>query len=162
MRLCFEKTFTLVSIVRYTTAHHDRFGSPSDWHTRQPDGPRPGWNCSREARCGACRARGARSGRPRSHPDDRRCLQDRALAEIGGKGLFTKEIEEALLNHTIDLAVHSMKDVPTELPSGLEIVCLLSRDDPRDAFLSPKARSPWELSPGAIVGTASLRRAAQI
>jgi hydroxymethylbilane synthase len=89
-------------------------------------------------------------------------LQDRALAEIGGKGLFTKEIEEALLNRTIDLAVHSMKDVPTELPSGLEIVCLLSRDDPRDAFLSPKAHSPWELSTGAIVGTASLRRAAQI
>jgi porphobilinogen deaminase len=64
-------------------------------------------------------------------------LQDRALAEIGGKGLFTKEIEEALLNHTVDLAVHSMKDVPTELPSGLEIVCLLSRDDRAMHFCRP-------------------------
>lgn len=89
-------------------------------------------------------------------------IQDRTLAEIGGKGLFTKEIEEALLAGSIDLAVHSMKDVATWLPAGLEIVCLLPRDDPRDAFLSPKARTLAELPAGAVVGSASLRRQAQI
>jgi hydroxymethylbilane synthase len=89
-------------------------------------------------------------------------IQDRTLAEIGGKGLFTKEIEEALLADAIDLAVHSMKDVATWLPSGLEIVCLLPRDDPRDAFLSPRARTLAELPAGAVVGTASLRRQAQV
>lgn len=89
-------------------------------------------------------------------------IQDRTLAEIGGKGLFTKEIEEALLAGSIDLAVHSMKDVATWLPAGLEIVCLLRRDDPRDAFLSPKARTLADLPAGAVVGSASLRRQAQI
>src|SRR5260221_1012880 len=89
-------------------------------------------------------------------------VQDRPLYEIGGKALFTKEIEEALLGGAIDLAVHSMKDVATWLPPGLEIACLLPRDDPRDAFLSPKARSLAELPPGAVVGTAALRRQAQI
>jgi hydroxymethylbilane synthase len=89
-------------------------------------------------------------------------IQDRTLAAIGGKGLFTKEIEEGLLDHSIDLAVHSMKDVATWLPAGLEIVCLLKRDDPRDAFLSPRAKTLAELPKGAVVGTASLRRQAQI
>jgi hydroxymethylbilane synthase len=89
-------------------------------------------------------------------------IQDRTLAAIGGKGLFTKEIEEALLDRSIDLAVHSMKDVATWLPEGLEIVCLLPRDDPRDAFLSPRAKILAELPAGASVGTASLRRQAQI
>jgi hydroxymethylbilane synthase len=89
-------------------------------------------------------------------------IQDRTLAAIGGKGLFTKEIEEGLLDRSIDLAVHSMKDVATWLPAGLEIVCLLERDDPRDAFLSPRAKSLAELPTGAVVGTASLRRQAQI
>jgi hydroxymethylbilane synthase len=89
-------------------------------------------------------------------------IQDRKLAEIGGKGLFTKEIEEALLDRRIDLAVHSMKDVPTFLPPGLEIVCLLPREDPRDAFLSRRAASLAALPAGAIVGTASLRRQAQV
>jgi len=88
-------------------------------------------------------------------------VQDRPLHEIGGKGLFTKEIEEALIAGTIDLAVHSMKDVATWLPPGLEIACLLARDDPRDAFLSPRARTLRELPPGAVLGTASPRRAAQ-
>jgi hydroxymethylbilane synthase len=88
-------------------------------------------------------------------------VQDRPLHEIGGKGLFTKEIEEALIEGIIDLAVHSMKDVATWLPPGLEIVCLLPRDDPRDAFLSHKAKALSELPTGAILGTASPRRAAQ-
>src|SRR5205085_1385563 len=76
--------------------------------------------------------------------------------------LFTKEIEEALLADGIDLAVHSMKDVPTWLPHGLAIVCLLPRDDPRDALLSPKALSIAELPDGAVVGSSSLRRQAQL
>jgi len=89
-------------------------------------------------------------------------IQDRALAAAGGKGLFTKEIEEALLAGTIDMAVHSMKDVPTVLPDGLEIVCLLPREDVRDAFISLRAASLDDLPPGALVGTASLRRQAQV
>jgi hydroxymethylbilane synthase len=89
-------------------------------------------------------------------------VQDRRLAEIGGKGLFTKEIEEALFAGRIDLAVHSLKDVETWLPDGLEIVCVLLRDDPRDAFLSVKAASLAALPKGASIGTASLRRQAQL
>ena len=77
---------------------------------------------------------------------------DRALAEIGGKGLFTKEIEEALAEGGIDLAVHSMKDVPTWLPEGLEVACLLEREDPRDALFSPHADSIAALPKGARVG----------
>jgi hydroxymethylbilane synthase len=89
-------------------------------------------------------------------------VQDRRLAEIGGKGLFTKEIDEALLDRRIDLAVHSLKDLETWLPDVVEIACILPRDDPRDAFLSPRASSLAALPPGAIVGTASLRRQAQL
>ena len=89
-------------------------------------------------------------------------IQDRPLSEVGGKGLFTKEIEEALLAGSIDLAVHSMKDVATVLPGPLAIVCLLPREDPRDAFVSLKARSLAELPAGSVVGTASLRRQAQV
>ena len=87
-------------------------------------------------------------------------IQTGPLSEAGGKGLFTKEIEDALLGGAIDLAVHSMKDVPTELPNGLRIECILPREDPRDAFLSPSAASLAELPQGAVVGTASLRRKA--
>jgi hydroxymethylbilane synthase len=92
---------------------------------------------------------------------------DRPLAEIGGKGLFTKEIEEALLDGRIDLAVHSMKDVPTWLPPGLGIACLLPREDPRDAFFaSPKLGGGVgrlaDLPEGAVVGTSSLRRQALV
>ncbi|MCE9647997.1 MAG: hydroxymethylbilane synthase [Parvibaculum sp.] len=87
---------------------------------------------------------------------------DRSLSEIGGKGLFTKEIEDALHDGGIDLAVHSMKDMPTLLPDGLVIDCLLERADPRDAFLSSKATSIATLPQGAVVGTSSLRRAAQV
>jgi hydroxymethylbilane synthase len=89
-------------------------------------------------------------------------VQDRRLAEIGGKGLFTKEIEEALFAGRVDLAVHSLKDVETWLPDGLEIACVLPRDDPRDAFLSRTAPSLSALTKGARVGTSSLRRQAQL
>ena len=89
-------------------------------------------------------------------------VQDRKLEEIGGKGLFTKEIEEALLEGRIDLAVHSMKDMPTLLPPGLIIGCLLPREDPRDALFSPHAASLAALPRGARVGTSALRRQAQI
>ena len=89
-------------------------------------------------------------------------IQDRTLAEAGGKGLFTKEIEEALAEGAIDLAVHSMKDVPTWLPEGLEISCLLPRVDARDAWFSASGAGLDQLPAGAVVGTASLRRQAQV
>jgi hydroxymethylbilane synthase len=89
-------------------------------------------------------------------------IQDRALAEAGGKGLFTKEIEEALLAGEIDLAVHSMKDVPTVLPPGLAIKAVLPREDVRDAFISRTAPSIAALPKGARIGSASLRRQAQL
>lgn len=89
-------------------------------------------------------------------------VQDRALSEIGGKGLFTKEIEEALIAGEIDAAVHSMKDVPTWLPEGLTVEHLLPREDPRDAFFSPHGPRIADLPRGAVVGSASLRRQAQI
>jgi hydroxymethylbilane synthase len=89
-------------------------------------------------------------------------ITDRPLADIGGKGLFTKEIEEALLDRRIDLAVHSMKDVPTWLPDGLVIAAYLPREDPRDALFSRHGGGLAELPEGAVVGTSSLRRAAQI
>jgi len=87
---------------------------------------------------------------------------DRPLAEVGGKGLFTKEIEEALLADAIDLAVHSMKDVPTWLPDGLAIAGCLPREDPRDAFLSSRYASFADLPEAARVATSSLRRQAQV
>ncbi|MEM8790462.1 MAG: hydroxymethylbilane synthase [Pseudomonadota bacterium] len=87
---------------------------------------------------------------------------DRALSEIGGKGLFTKEIEDALLAGEIDLAVHSMKDMPTILPDGLEISTLLPREDVRDAFVSSRHAGIADLPEGATVGSSSLRRRAQL
>jgi hydroxymethylbilane synthase len=89
-------------------------------------------------------------------------VQDRPLAEVGGKGLFTKEIEEALIAREIDLAVHSMKDMQTELPAGLGIGAVLPREDVRDAFISLKHASLAALPKGAVVGTSSLRRQAQV
>ena len=89
-------------------------------------------------------------------------IQDRSLSEIGGKGLFTEEIEQQLGDGRIDLAVHSMKDMPTQLPDGLLIDCLLEREDPRDAFISLKASSLSQLPQGAVLGTSSLRRGAQM
>lgn len=89
-------------------------------------------------------------------------ILDVPLARVGGKGLFVKEIEEALLSGNIDLAVHSMKDVPTDLPDGLAIVAITQREDPRDAFLSVKYRKFEELPRGAKLGTSSLRRQTQL
>ena len=89
-------------------------------------------------------------------------IQDRPLADAGGKGLFTKEIEEALIEGAIDLAVHSTKDMPTVLPSGLTLSAFLPREDPRDAFIGRNVRTLRDLPRGAIVGTASLRRQALI
>jgi hydroxymethylbilane synthase len=89
-------------------------------------------------------------------------IQDRPLYEDGGKGLFTKELEEALLAGDIDLAVHSMKDMPAALPRGLEIACLLQREDVRDAFISHKAGTLMQLPHGATLATSSLRRQAQV
>ncbi|QEX25221.1 porphobilinogen deaminase [Hypericibacter adhaerens] len=89
-------------------------------------------------------------------------VQDRPLAEIGGKGLFTKEIEEALIDRQIDAAVHSMKDVETHLPPGLEISTLLEREDPRDVLIARAGTSLASLPEGTVVGSASLRRKAQI
>ncbi len=88
-------------------------------------------------------------------------VQDRRLLEIGGKGLFTKEIEEALLEGRIDCAIHSLKDMPAECPPGLTIAAIPEREDPRDAFLSLKADRLEDLAQGARLGTASLRRQAQ-
>src|SRR5690606_12661443 len=87
-------------------------------------------------------------------------IQDRPLAEAGGKGLFTKEIEEALLDGRIDLAVHSSKDMPTVLPEGLELSAFLEREGVRDVFIGREAKRFAELPKGARLGTASLRRQA--
>jgi len=89
-------------------------------------------------------------------------VQDRPLSEIGGKGLFTKEIEDALLSGAIDIAVHSMKDMPVLCPGGLLLDCFLPREDVRDAFVSRRYKSIAELPQGATVGTSSLRRRAQL
>jgi hydroxymethylbilane synthase len=89
-------------------------------------------------------------------------VRDRPLADIGGKGLFAKELEEALMSGLIDLAVHSMKDLPVEIPKGLKIVATPRRDDPADAFVSRKADRIEDLPKGARLGTSSVRRAAQI
>jgi hydroxymethylbilane synthase len=89
-------------------------------------------------------------------------IQDRPLSEVGGKGLFTKEIEQALSEGRIDLAVHSSKDMPTVLPDGLMLAACLPREDVRDAFISRKAATLAGLPRGAVVGTASLRRQAMV
>jgi hydroxymethylbilane synthase len=89
-------------------------------------------------------------------------IQDRPLADSGGKGLFVKELEDALLNDAIDLAVHSMKDVPVDLPPGLSIAAVLKREDPRDVFVSNKAKTLADLPHGAVLGTSSVRREAQV
>jgi hydroxymethylbilane synthase len=87
-------------------------------------------------------------------------IQDKPLSEAGGKGLFTKEIEEALLAGRIDLAVHSSKDMPTRLPDGLELSAFLPREDPRDAFIGRMAKRIADLPEGATIGSSSLRRQA--
>ncbi|WP_457644447.1 hydroxymethylbilane synthase [Persephonella sp.] len=89
-------------------------------------------------------------------------ILDVPLAKVGGKGLFVKEIEEAMLRNEIDIAVHSLKDVPTYFPEGLGLVAITEREDPRDAFLSVKYNSIEEMPEGSVLGTSSLRRKAQI
>ncbi|MBI1171063.1 hydroxymethylbilane synthase [bacterium] len=89
-------------------------------------------------------------------------IQDKALKDIGGKGLFTREIEEALLAGGIDIAVHSMKDMPTVQPEGLILDCYLPREDVRDGFVSPHVAGLLDLPQGAVVGSSSLRRRAQL
>jgi hydroxymethylbilane synthase len=89
-------------------------------------------------------------------------IQDVPLAKVGGKGLFVKEIEDALLSREVDLAVHSMKDVPAELPSGLEIGVVPEREDARDVLITHRGSNLAELPEGAVLGTSSLRRAAQV
>ncbi|ACI20547.1 MULTISPECIES: hydroxymethylbilane synthase [Thermodesulfovibrio] len=89
-------------------------------------------------------------------------ILDAPLAKIGGKGLFVKEIEEALLSKRVDLAVHSMKDVPTEIPEGLQISAICEREDPRDAFISKDGVLLNELPQEAVLGTSSLRRTVQL
>jgi hydroxymethylbilane synthase len=89
-------------------------------------------------------------------------ILDVPLAKVGGKGLFVKEIEEALLEGRIDLAVHSMKDMPAELPSGLHVAAMPHREDPRDVLVMREGSGLTDLPPGARVGTSSLRRAAQL
>ena len=89
-------------------------------------------------------------------------ILDRALSKVGGKGLFVKELEVAMAEGRADLAVHSLKDVPMELPEGFALAAVLEREDPRDAFVSNDYASLDELPPGAVVGTSSLRRQALI
>lgn len=89
-------------------------------------------------------------------------ILDQPLSAIGGKGLFLKEIEQALLDHQIDLAVHSMKDVPAKLPDGLEIAACLPREDSGDALISERNIKFADLPPGALVGSSSLRRVVQM
>jgi hydroxymethylbilane synthase len=86
--------------------------------------------------------------------------REQNLSEIGGKGLFTKELEEALIDHEIDVAVHSMKDVPTKIIDGLEIPSILKRSDPRDAFISKKYQSIRQIPQESVIGTSSARRKA--
>ncbi len=89
-------------------------------------------------------------------------IQNQNLSEIGGKGLFTKELEDALLDGSVDIAVHSLKDMPATLPDGLEIACIPQREDARDGFVSAKYKSISDLPDGAVIGTSSTRRAAQV
>ncbi|WP_339937827.1 hydroxymethylbilane synthase [Undibacterium luofuense] len=89
-------------------------------------------------------------------------ILDRALSKVGGKGLFVKELEVAMSEGRADLAVHSLKDVPMELPEGFELAAILEREDPRDAFVSSAFAHLSELPPGSVVGTSSLRRQAMI
>ena len=85
-------------------------------------------------------------------------ILDRTLSKVGGKGLFVKELETALAEGRADLAVHSLKDVPMELPEGFELACVMEREDPRDAWVSSSCATPADLPAGAVVGTSSLRR----
>lgn len=117
--------------------------------------------------CPVLREAGAFQEHPIRTTGDR--VQDRRLAEIGGKGLFSKEIHEALADRRVDFAVHSLKDLETQLPAGIVLACTLKREDARDALIlppgtpAPDPADPWGALPaGAVVGTASVRRQAQL
>ena len=117
--------------------------------------------------CPVLREAGAFQEHPIRTTGDR--VQDRRLAEIGGKGLFSKEIHEALLDRRVDFAVHSLKDLETQLPAGIVLACTLKREDARDALILPPGvrvadpADPWGALPaGAVVGSASVRRQAQL
>lgn len=127
---------------------------------------------SRESRLAMWQAKHVQSALQRLYP---RCevhilgmttrgdqILDKSLSKIGGKGLFVKELETALESGAADLAVHSLKDVPMELPEGFSLAAIMSREDPRDAFVSSQYQSLADLPAGAIVGTSSLRREAQL
>ena len=129
-------------------------------HARQPAGALAG---ERGPRCVACGApASARCDRDRSDPTSGDEVKDRALAEAGGKGLFTKEIEAALLSGAVSIAVHSAKDMETFLPDGLVVGAVLEREDVRDALVAREVQSFDALPQGAVIGTASLRRAALV
>ena len=85
-------------------------------------------------------------------------ILDRSLSKVGGKGLFVKELEVALAEGRADIAVHSLKDVPMDMPEGFELACVMEREDPRDAWVSAQYPSLFDLPQGAVVGTSSLRR----
>jgi hydroxymethylbilane synthase len=85
-------------------------------------------------------------------------ILDRSLSKIGGKGLFVKELEVALAEGRADIAVHSLKDVPMDMPEGFELACVMEREDPRDAWVSAQYPTLFDLPQGAVVGTSSLRR----
>ena len=89
-------------------------------------------------------------------------FQNKKISEIGGKGVFSKQIEDELLNSKIDLAVHSLKDLPSKMTDGLCVNAVVKRNDPRDAFLSYKSKSFFELKPQSTIGTSSFRRQAQL
>lgn len=89
-------------------------------------------------------------------------ILNQALSEIGGKGLFTKELDTALLDGSVDVCVHSMKDVPTVLPEGTELYCMLQREQTNDVFISKKYKTLKDIPDGAVIGSASLRRQAQL
>ena len=89
-------------------------------------------------------------------------ILDTRLEKVGGKGLFIKELEQALINHSIDLAVHSMKDIPAEIPEELAISAVSKREDPRDVLITLKRTKFEDLSQGAVIGTSSMRREVQI
>ena len=89
-------------------------------------------------------------------------LENKKISEIGGKGVFTKQIEDELLDLKIDLAIHSLKDLPSQIPDGLSINAVVKRNDPRDALLSNSNKSFFELKPESIIGTSSFRRKAQL
>jgi hydroxymethylbilane synthase len=158
------------TIVRYSIPSFDRASMNSETHSTTP--PQSLTIASRESRLAMWQAEHVRCALHKLYP---RCdvkilgmttrgdqILDRTLSKVGGKGLFVKELEAALADGRADLAVHSLKDVPMELPEGFALSTILEREDPCDAFVSPHYASLGELPAGSVVGTSSLRREAMI